>query len=980
MKRLIFLVQLGLDFFLKKPIKFIPFVLLFVLVIFGHVSAQTVTVTGTENNIPIEEVRYNIEGNELIQTSPDGNENPSPVDVPVVISAIKIGSEKVIYATTRNPTVENPNPVIGSADLRTDAIQIVHSDNTITNHRDSDFLSGLEMVVSTPDIRSYWDINGQPSIPQGEAFVDLEYKDQVVTSGYLLYTERNGNSATDFIALDRQGKPIVGAKVIQVRGYQWNTGINHVTNAPTQTQYMVLFSPAIFESSEPIFGIRIIAVNEPDGKLVFFVNAISATPDRVDRVNSELGAEGVINVFDNDELNGFPLNPIDVTLETITSFPIGNVKLNLDGTVDVAPNTPPGEYKLVYQISTGGGDSDQAEVTIEVIEYIPIALDEIIDLEDSFGKDSVLNVLDNDLLNGLPALIENVNLTTVSNSSGGKVVLTTDGLIDIQEGIPSGNYELVYQICDKEDPGKCDQATVTITVESTVLNAVNDDFGPINLNRAGELGNVLDNDLLNNEPVTTDRVDAILTDNDGLTGATLTEDGVLELPTGLPAGDYVLTYDLVETINPTNKDQGEIKFTLQDVQLEAKDDEVVTDQNVAKDISILDNDFTNVGAILEETLLITENPENGTVTVGDGGLVTYTPNTNFSGADTFMYEICENTDRLFCDQAKVSILVRPILLELSKTSNVSEIQIGEIVTYTISLTNNSEFDLVDVLVSDPLPSGLLNMGTTPAQSSEGSWVIAVLGAGQSTSLQLEAMGVERGEKINTANITIGEFTDLVTASPVTVIAKSVDISVSKTSFGKAIYEGNEFEYEIRVSNDGANVAENVQVSDQLPSNVVFIGFTGTDPGATLSGNTLSWTIPTISASQEIVYVIKVQASGLGTVTNTVNVTVTDDQDNNSANQEDSDTNQIIRFFVPNVITPGNLDGKNDTFEIKGIEDFAKSSLTILNRNGDHVFESEDYKNDWSAPGLNAGAYFYVLVITDNSGDEQTYKGWVQVIK
>lgn len=95
-----------------------------------------------------------------------------------------------------------------------------------------------------------------------------------------------------------------------------------------------------------------------------------------ERVNSELGGDAVLNVYDNDELNGFPLNPIDVTLEIVNPFPISDVTLNLDGTVDVAPNTPPGEYKLVYKITTGGGDSDEAEVTIEVIEYIPIAMDD----------------------------------------------------------------------------------------------------------------------------------------------------------------------------------------------------------------------------------------------------------------------------------------------------------------------------------------------------------------------------------------------------------------------------------------------------------------------------------------------------------------------------------------------------------------------------------------------------------------------------
>lgn len=980
MKGLILLAQLGLDFFLKTSLKFIAIVLLLGISFTGKVVGQTVTVTGTENNISITEVRYTIGESEIVQTSPEGNENPSPADVPVIINAISIEGDRVIFATTRTPTVENPNPAIGSLDIRSDAIQIVHSDNTITSHQDPEFLNGLETVVSTPDVRSYWDINAQPSIPRGEAFVDLEYSDQVVTSGYLLYTERNGNSDTDFIALDRNGVPIEGANVIQVRGFQWNTGINHISNAPTQTQYMVLFSPAIFESTEPIFGIRIIAVNEPDGKLVFFVNSVSATPDMVERVNSETGAEGVINVFDNDELNGFPLNPIDVTLETITPFPDGTVILNADGSVDVPPNTPPGEYKMVYNITTGGGDADQAEVTIEVIEYVPLAFDDTIELDDSFSQDAVLNVLDNDLLNGLPALLENVNLTSVSNDSDGKVILTVDGSINIVEGIPAGNYELVYQICDKANPQKCDQGTVSIAVAPTVLNAVDDTYGLVNLNLGGVIGNVLDNDLLNNDPVSADRVDVVLLDNDGLTGVTLSSDGELQLPTGLPEGDYVLVYELRETINTDNKDQGEISFTLQDVQLEANDDESVTNQNTPVEIDVLTNDFSNIGESLENNLLITENPSNGNVAIGDGGLVTYTPDMNFSGEDSFTYEICENADRLFCDQAQVSILVRPILLELSKTADVTEIPIGGMVTYTITLTNNSAFDLTDVLVTDPLPSGLMNVGAEPAQSPEGSWTISEILSGATQSLQLQAMGVEMGEKVNTANITIGDYSDLVTASPVTVVPKPVSIAVSKTSFGKAIYEGNEFEYEIRITNNGQTSAENILVSDQLPGNVEFIGFTGTDPGATLSGSTLSWTVPALAAGQEMVYVIKVQAIGTGTVTNSVNVTVPEDQSNSSTTPEDSDTNQIIRFFVPNVITPGNTDGKNDTFEIRGIQNFANSSLTILNRNGDHVFESENYMNDWAAEGLNSGAYFYVLVITDNSGDVQTYKGWVQVIK
>ncbi|MBD3630711.1 gliding motility-associated C-terminal domain-containing protein [Cyclobacterium sp.] len=957
--------------------RFLPMMTMAIFIVFFS-HAQVVRVTGEENNIEIQQVNYLIEGEELIQTSPEGNQNPSPDDVPVIISGIQIEGDKVIFATTRNPSVANPNPAIGSNEIRPDAIQIVRSDNAIISHRDPEFFSNLEAVVSTPDIRSYWDINSQPSIPRGDQFVDLIYSDPVVTSGFLLYTERNGNSPTDFIALGRDGEPIEGANTIEVRGYQWTTGIHHVSNVPDQNQEMVLFSPSLFESNEPIFGIRIIAVNEPDGKLVFFVNAISATPDLAERINSELGGDAVLNIYDNDELNGAALNPIDVQMEVLEDFPSGTAVLNPDGTVDVPPNTAPGVYTLTYEISTGS-ESDQAEVTIEVIEYKPEAFDDAAELENSFAQDSLLNVLDNDMLNGLPALIENVNLSTVSNEAPGFILLTEDGSIDISEGIPSGSYTLVYQICDAADPGKCDQAEVSIRVAPTLLIAVDDNFGNVNLNRGGVIGDLVANDLLNGEPIEEGRVVVELLDADGLTGLSLTAAGELSIPEGLPNGNYELLYELKETINPGNSDQGTIIFSLLDIQLEANDDAAVTNQNQPVTINLLENDFINTGELLVETLVITTDPVNGSIVQNADGSVSYTPDVNFSGSDSFMYEICENTDRQFCDQAMVSITVRPIQLEVSKTPDVTEASIGGIVTYTIQLTNNSDFDLENVQVTDILPEGLMFLSAVPEQTEDNLWVIERIASGEAFNIDLEVMGSSLGEVVNIAEISIGDYEDLAQAVPVSILARPVDISILKTSFGIAIYQGNEFEYEIRVTNNGDGPGEGITVQDELPSGLAYLGFTG-DADPAVTGNTISWTISSIGAGEEKVYRIRVQATSPGTITNRVTLQVPENQENVSLIQESTDTNQVNTFFIPNVITPGTLDGKNDTFEIRGIERFAQSSLTILNRNGDHVFASEDYQNDWAAQGLNAGSYYYVLVITDSMGDAQTYKGWVQVVK
>lgn len=939
---------------------------------------QVVTVNGTENLIRMEQVTYLIDGQELVQNAPEGNQNPSPEDVPVIVSGIRLEDGRVIFATTRRPSVANPNAAIGSNEIRPSAIQIVRSTNVIISHRDPAFFDNLEEVVSTPDIRSYWDINSQPSIPRGDPFVDLIYRDPVVTSGYLLYTERDGNSPTDFIALGRDGEPIEGANVIEVRGFQWQTGINHVSNEPSQAQEMVLFSPALFASEEPIFGIRIVAVNEPDGKLVFFVNAISARPDLAERVNSELGGEAVLNIFDNDELNGAPLNPIDIQLSILEDFPARTATLNPDGTVDVPPNTPPGVYTLRYQL-TAGQDSDDAEVRIEVIEYKPEAFDDAVEVADSFSRDSVVNVLENDLLNGLPALIENVNLTTISNNSAGFIQLTDDGSIDIDEGLPAGEYLLVYQICDAADPAKCDQATATIRVAPTLLSAVDDDYGDVNLNRAGPIGNVLDNDLLNGEAIPEGRVQVSLLDADGLSGLTLSADGELSLPAGLPNGSYELVYEIQEVINPGNTDQGVIRFTLLDIQLEANDDAFTTNQNQAIVLDVLANDFINTGELLVETLEILEGPENGSLDQNADGTLTYTPGSNFSGADSFTYEICENTDRQFCDQALVSLTVRPILFEVSKVPNLTTLPIGGLVSYTLTLTNNSAFDLADVQVEDMLPDGLMLLSSDPEAQEGTTWLLETIPAGTSTEIDLLLMGIGLGPQVNSASIEIGAYMDMVQAVPVTILARPVDISVEKTSLGASLYEGNEFDYEIRVTNNGTSTGENITLVDELPTGLVYLDFTG-DAEALVSGNTVTWTIPTLGAGVSQVYTIRVQATQVGSITNTVRVQVPEDQENTSTQQEDTDTNQVNPFFIPNVITPGNADGKNDTFEIRGIERFAQSSLTILNRNGDHVYVSDDYQNDWAADGLNAGSYFYVVVITDRAGESQTYKGWVQVVK
>ena len=148
--------------------------------------------------------------------------------------------------------------------------------------------------------------------------------------------------------------------------------------------------------------------------------------------------------------------------------------------------------------------------------------------------------------------------------------------------------------------------------------------------------------------------------------------------------------------------------------------------------------------------------------------------------------------------------------------------------------------------------------------------------------------------------------------------------------------------------------------------------------ATVSGSTVTWTVPFLPADGVITLRIRVKAGNAGIVQNVVEVG-SNENDTDGENNQATDVNQVLPFHIPNVITP-NGDGDNDTFEIKGLGNFTSSEIVIFNRFGDHVLEKSNYQNDWNAPGQVAGPYFYVLKLTDRNGRLHEFKGWIQVIK
>ena len=83
--------------------------------------------------------------------------------------------------------------------------------------------------------------------------------------------------------------------------------------------------------------------------------------------------------------------------------------------------------------------------------------------------------------------------------------------------------------------------------------------------------------------------------------------------------------------------------------------------------------------------------------------------------------------------------------------------------------------------------------------------------------------------------------------------------------------------------------------------------------------------------------------------------------------------------IPDVITPNN-DGTNDTFMVRGIENFPENELCVYNRWGHEVYRASNYQNDWEGTWqgqpLPEGTYFYVFM--ESGINEAVAQGYVVI--
>ncbi|EJM7847537.1 tandem-95 repeat protein [Vibrio parahaemolyticus] len=352
----------------------------------------------------------------------------------------------------------------------------------------------------------------------------------------------------------------------------------------------------------------------------------------------------IIKVLGNDTFEG---DDKVVSLDTNNGPANGTVSINPDGSVTYTPNDNYHGTDSFTYIVTSGGVSESTTVSVDVtpVNDAPVAKDDIATTQEDTAV--TIDVLSNDTdVDGDKLSIQSA---TVPEAQG-KVEIVDGKLVFTPAENFNGHAEITYTVTDG---ALTDQATVKVTV-----NAVNDT--PV------VESNIADQALAEDFTPYTIDLNTAFSDVDNVDGElTFSVSGNSNIQVAIVNGIATITptadWNGSETLTFTATDpSGEsvsqtVDFTVAPVvDIEADSTNVVEDTPTI--INVLGND-TFEGKDKVVSLDAENGPKNGTVIVNNDGTVTYTPDDNYVGKDTFTYVV---TSGGVSESATVTVNVTPV--------------------------------------------------------------------------------------------------------------------------------------------------------------------------------------------------------------------------------------------------------------------------------------------------------------------------------
>jgi uncharacterized repeat protein (TIGR01451 family) len=246
------------------------------------------------------------------------------------------------------------------------------------------------------------------------------------------------------------------------------------------------------------------------------------------------------------------------------------------------------------------------------------------------------------------------------------------------------------------------------------------------------------------------------------------------------------------------------------------------------------------------------------------------------------------------NSAAVEVIAQQSDLALSQTVDNPRPNVGDIVTFTVTVRNTGPNAADNVQVGDMLPAGLELVSAAPGQgsynSSTGVWAVGTLGNGASSVLTIRGRVISGSAETNTATIIHADQFDPDASNDsasATETPRQVDLALASTVSDAVPNVGDTITFTIILTNTSAESATDVAVQDSLPPGLSLESATATQ--GTYDAASGTWSVGTVAPSNAVKLTIMARVISPEPQTNTAIIGHADQSDPNPANNTTSVT-------------------------------------------------------------------------------------------
>ncbi len=284
--------------------------------------------------------------------------------------------------------------------------------------------------------------------------------------------------------------------------------------------------------------------------------------------------------------------------------------------------------------------------------------------------------------------------------------------------------------------------------------------------------------------------------------------------------------------------------------------------------------------------------------------------------------------------------VTPVIVDLSLSKSVDDStpNVGDTVTFTVTLTNTGPDSATNISVEDVIPNGYTyaagsigsNAGATGAAITTDdsgaptlTWDIDQLDSGESVDLTFDAVVLSSGNYINVTQVTACDQYDSDSTpdnddgdqseddeANASVAPLSADLSLIKIVNDTSPDLGDMVTFTLTLNNSGPDTAANIVVEDVIPAGLTYVpgSITGGDSNDDSAVPVLTWDVNSLASGTSAILTFQATVDTVGTSTNVAQVIASDlydpdstpDNDDGDQSEDDEDNASVT---VATIIDP-----------------------------------------------------------------------------